>query len=175
MGTAKIVTGHNALRKTLHGPRKIGRGEAIGRAEHNIDGLRQAFTRGLATEISRIEALAGGEGQDLPESVLREQLYLSTVIFNLAGTLGHALLQSVTASLYDLLVVMLDKGLRCSDPIIVHTHAVRLAAPGMPPVSPDQAQRLLERLKETVAHFRDRPDPCSKVACTACPAKVMPA
>jgi hypothetical protein len=174
MGKAKIVTGRNGLRKILHGSRKVSRGEAIKRAEHNIDGLRQNFTQGLANEISRMEALAGGEERDLPKDVLRDLLNLSAIVFNLAGTLGHALLQSVAASLYDLLAVMLDRGLRCSDPIIVHTHAARLAAPGMPPISQEQAKRLLDRLEATVAHFRDRPDPCNKAACTACPAKAMP-
>ncbi len=91
MRSEKTVAVHNALRKVLDGPRKINRSAAIKRAEHNIDGLRQEFTLGLTREISKLEDLARADAGHLSEIALREIIVLSTVIYNLAGALGHSL------------------------------------------------------------------------------------
>lgn len=172
MRGATVTAVPNSLRKSLDGPRKIGRNVAIQQAEHNIGQLRQEFTLGLAGEIAKIEALAAGDGGHLSEDGLGEGLVISTVVFNLAGTLGLSCLQAVAANLYDLLVVMSDTGMRCLDPIMVHARAARLSAPGMAPLPDEMQRQLLGQLKEIVAHFRDNADPCSKTACAACPAKV---
>lgn len=166
-----VTAAPNALRKILSGPHGIGRNAAVQRAEHNVGELRQEFTLGLVGEIARIEALAVGGGGHLTEHGLEQCLVVSAVVFNLAGTLGFSCLQAVAANLHDLLVVMSEKGMRCLDPILVHARAARLSAPGMTPISEEQQRRLLEQLKQIVAHFRDTPDPCNKAACVTCPAK----
>lgn len=173
MHSQQTIAGPNVLRKVLDGPHKINRNTAIKRAEHNIDGLRQEFTLGLTREIFKFESLANADAGHLSEIALQEIIILSTVIYNLAGALGHPCLQETAASLYDLLVVMSDKGLRCVDPVLVHASVARLLAPGMPPVSEGEAQKLLGQLKEIVAHFRDKLDPCNRAACSACPAKAI--
>lgn len=171
MRGATVTAAPNSLRKILEGHRKIGRNVAVQRAEHNIGELREEFTLSLTGEVARIEALAAGDAGHLTEDGLENGLVISTVVFNLAGTLGLSCLQAVAANLYDLLVVMSDKGMRCLDPVLVHARAARLSAPGMTPISDEQQRRLLRQLKEIVAHFRDNPDPCNKAACAACPAK----
>lgn len=171
MRAITVTAAPNSLRKILNGPHGIGRNAAVQRAEHNVGELRQEFTFGLMGEITRIEALAAGDGGHLTEDGLAQCLVISAVVFNLAGTLGFSCLQAVAANLYDLLVVMSEEGMRCLDPVLIHARAARLLAPGTTPISEEQQRQLLKQLKQIVAHFRDTPDPCNKAACVTCPAK----
>lgn len=174
VSAAKITKAQNALRPTLYGSRKVGRDAAIAQAESNVAGLREEFTQGLSAEISKIAALAFSPDQKMPDEAVKELAILSTVLFNLAGTLGQGCLQAVAASLYDLLLVMTERGLNCTDPVIVHARAAQLLAPGMPPLPEAQGKQLLAQLKDIIAHFRDKPDPCNSKACPTCPAKAGP-
>lgn len=65
---------------------------------------------------------------------------------------------------------MSERGVRCSDPILVHARAALLAAPGMPPLSDAMQRDLLGNLKGVVIFFQTHPDPCGKGDCGSCPA-----
>lgn len=171
---AKITTAQNALRPALYGSRRINRDTAIAQAQNNVASLQEEFTQGLSEEIAKIAALANSATRHLSDDGAKELAVLSTVVFNLAGTLGKSCLQAVAASLYDLLQVMGERGLNCTDPVIVHARAAQLLAPGMRPVSEAQGKQLLAQLKDIIAHFRDKPDPCNSKACPTCPAKAAP-
>jgi hypothetical protein len=167
---ANVTKAQNALRPTLYGSRRVKRDMAIAQAESNVATLRDEFTQGLSEEIAKIAALSDQANRHMSDDVAKELAILSTVVFNLAGTLGQNCLQSVAASLYDLLLVMSERELSCTDPIVVHARAAQLLAPGMPPISGSQGQQLLAQLKDIIAHFRDKPDPCNSKACPTCPA-----
>jgi len=171
MTGAKVVAVQNPLRRVLYGPRQVSRNAALEQAQHNVDQLRDEFTQGLANEIGKIEALTHTATGKITDEGLKDGIILSAVIFNLAGTLGYSCLQGVAASLYDLLVVMEEKGLRCIDPLVVHARAARISAPGMPTISEAAAGELMKHLKDVIAHFRNQPDPCAKSKCGNCPVK----
>lgn len=168
MGAAKIVRVHNPLSKALHGHNRIDRKSAIEQAERCVKEVRDDLTVGLKNEIDKIDALTTASMRHLPADAPESGIALAAVIFNLAGVLGYPYLQAVAASLHDVLVVMMEKGLLCADPVIVHAQASRLTAPGMPPISEEEARRLLDHLGTIVAHFRDRQNPCGR-ACSVCP------
>lgn len=171
MHPARVTQIQNSLRKIFFGPNLILRSLAIERAKDALEQKRGEFTQGLASEIEKIGVLAKTATGEISETALEDGITRSAVVYNLAGTLGYLDLQAVAASLYDLLVVMSEKGLRCVDPIIVHAEAARLSGPGMPKLTDASHDQLLSHLKEVVAHFRDKPEPCAKGVCTVCPAK----
>ncbi len=168
MPDARLVPIRNTLRKALLGSRKLSREVAVSRAQARVEGMRADLTAGLLAEVGRVEALGRVPGDHLSESAQRDGIAHARVIFNLAGTLGYPVLQTVAANLHDVLAAMLEKGLHCTDPVIVHALAATLAVPGALPLPPDEAEILLGHLHRIVEHFRDDPKPC-RMDCAACP------
>lgn len=169
MPVVRIEKVHNLLRKALNGPNRLRKEQAVAQALYNVEEIREVFTRGIVDEVAKLHRLALLKDEHLTDDALEEGADLAGVIYNLAGAMGYDCLQLICASLSDLFVAMSGRGIRCSDPILVHARAALLASPGMPPL-PDQVQReLLNNLKNVVGFFQAHPDPCAKTQCGACP------
>jgi hypothetical protein len=166
---ATVTQPHNPLRKALKGAYLIGREVALERAKGNIEARRGDLTASLKLEVAALDALIG-QGA-LTQNTLDSGIVLAPVICNLAGALGYDLLRSVASSLHDLLVILNDRGLLCPEPVLVHLHAARLAAPGMPKIPAEAAKHLLAQLHAVVSRSRDAADPCTALCKNCAPAR----
>lgn len=162
---ANITRVRNPLKKALYG-RKIDRDTAVARAEQQVESLREDYIADLARKVELIEQLAG-TGPQIAEDALNELAVLSPVIFNLAGAFGYPLLQQIAASLYDMLVVTAGMDLSCKALVLVHARAAKLAAPGMPEISEEEAENLLRELRYATLFVSDQTKPC-RAECSAC-------
>jgi hypothetical protein len=158
MQVVKIEKIHNSLRKALTGPNRIQKDKAVAQALTNVEEIRGILTQGIGEEISKLHHLALRREEPVSDDTIEEGVALAGVLYNLAGAMGYRCLQSICASLSDLFVVMSDGGSRSNEPILVHARAAMLASPGMPPLSHETEQELLDKLKDVVSFAGSAPD-----------------
>jgi len=162
MQVVKIGKVQNSLRKALTGPNRIPKDKAVAQALTNVEEIRGALTQGIGEEISKLHHLALRREEPVSDDTIEEGVALAGVLYNLAGAMGYHCLQAISASLSDLFVVMSDGGSRSNESILVHARAAMLASPGMPPLSRETEQELLDKLKDVVSFAGSVPDRSGK-------------
>jgi hypothetical protein len=146
----------NRLGELLRSHGGLSRGMALATAERNVEALRDKSVATLLAEIKELELAAPSGGGEISPDALHDMKRRAGTIFNLAGTFAYMPLQTVAASLLDLIDVI-EHGQRGSaDAIIVHARAARLMAPGAPALPPKAAKELFEHLRSVKVHFEER-------------------
>ncbi len=129
---------------------------AVKSALQSIESKRAESDDVILKSIAAIEAIvfAPRASNRLSELEMLSVLRHADQVVTLAGMFCYEWLDIVTRSLCDITDGLLSAGMSDAAPIIVHVQALRMMAPGAPPLEPDQADRVLEGLKKVQDHYQ---------------------
>ena len=137
----------------------VTRDMAVGGALKNIESARAESDEMMLKSIAAIEEIAYAPSalKGLGAEDMRAVLRLADQIVTLAGMFCYDNLDTATRSLCDLVDGMLNSGVSDAPPVIVHAKALRLLAPGSPPVSDTEVQKVLTGLEKVLSHYHFEP------------------
>ncbi|MDR3528767.1 MAG: hypothetical protein P4L57_15965 [Rhizomicrobium sp.] len=155
MGSKCIVTEvPNRLGQLLRKPGGISRGLALKAADTNVERLREEFVAAIPAEIAALEAiLAASGGQSIAVSDLDAMLGRASQILTLSGTYDFDRLDTVVKRFCDLVIGMIDKGIRDVAPVSVFLRAMRMVAPGAAEISETELTHILEGLASVQNYY----------------------
>lgn len=151
---ARVFLPPNALKALLSRPGGKTRDEAIMAALAGIESLRTISMEAVERAIDSVQLAARQGKRDTLDAAELERLAQDAdLIVTLAGTYGCAHLDAAGRSLCDLVRVLLRIAPCPTEPVLVHARALKLFAPGKPPMSDEAAQIVLDELAKFRAHF----------------------
>ena len=132
----------------------MNRDDAIRGAQRELESMctqaDQAIDAGIAA-LQRISAAPDGDGGHSPAQ-LHEILVHGDQIVTLAGMFGHWALDGAARCLCDLMDGLRQEGRSDTASISVHVRAMRLLAPGSPPLPAEHQELVLAELAKILSH-----------------------
>jgi len=148
----------NALKALLSRPGGKTRDEAIAAALAGIESLRSISMEAVERAVDAIEvAVRRGADEKLNADELEQVARDADLIITLAGTYGFANLDAAGRSLCDLVRSLLKIAPCPAEPVVVHARALKLFAPGKPPIGSEEAQMVLQELGKIRTYFEAMP------------------
>ncbi len=151
----------NRLGNLLKAPGGISREGAVTEAKRGIETLRDTSAEVLRTLIAEMEDIvAAGSAErssKFSSAQMAKLLDRAESVINYAALFGYTDLNSVTASLCELIVVMLDCDISSVGPIAVHVQAMRLVGPDAGETAPGELQTMHVQLRRILEHLLEQP------------------
>lgn len=136
-------------------PGGIPRDIAIEGAVAAIQELRGESDKMIMLLIGAIEELiAGSKKGQMSEHDMIQVLKYADQIVTLSGTFGYQFLDVAVKSLCDVTDGLVRSNLRDVAPIAVHIQSMRLLAPGVNSLTPEQAGKVLTELAKILTHYK---------------------
>lgn len=133
----------------------ISREDAVANARTELESMRAKSDAVIGESLSALEAIAykpaSREGHS-PEQ-MREILTICDQVVTLAGTFGYGALDKATRSLCDVADGLLQSVRGDAASVMVHAQAMRMVAPGAPPLSAEQAEKMLSELAKIKSKY----------------------
>lgn len=136
-------------------PGGIPRDIAIEGAVAAIQELRGESDKMIMLLIGAIEELIGcsKKGQMSEHDMIQVLKYADQIV-TLSGTFGYQFLDVAVKSLCDVTDGLVRSNLRDVAPIAVHIQSMRLLAPGVNSLTPEQAGKVLTELAKILTHYK---------------------
>ena len=143
-----------SLADTINGFGGVSRDEAVQAATEQLETLRGDADQAIEESLSAIEQLCATPqaGSAYSAAQLSGMLVRCDQIVTLAGTFGYRALDDATRYLCDLADGLLRSGTSDVPSVTVHVRAMRLLAPGSPPLAPGHQEKVLSELGRILAH-----------------------
>jgi len=153
----KIVPVKNRLGQLLRRPGGVSRTEAVEAAAVAVETLREDYVGAIPQELGALEAIAAAARKKrISPRDFEAMIERAGRLLTLAGTFRYDLLEQVVQRFCDLCVGMLEKGIDDAEAVDVHLRAMRLACPGAPALSEEEAGKMLHGLSRVHAHYHIR-------------------
>lgn len=132
----------------------LGRDDAIQGAQERLESMRGEADQAICDGISALEAIADAPHEKTAYSPgqMNQMLAHCDQTVTLAGTFGYKGLDDAARCLCDLLDGLQEADIRDVPSVAVHVRAMRLLAPGSPPLPAAHQDMVLTELAKILTH-----------------------